>query len=339
MTPASVSREYMQAVLQHLGSFGITEQQLFDTPELRHLRGTADTEASGRMPLAEWRAMLGRAILLTNDEELPLRLASVLRPYQFGLLGFLVMTGNTLGDVARRLEQYEQLLDGLNEAHVVWHEHTVEIEWIPLIDDPQPMFPKMSMATWVVMARFLTNRPDLKATACFKFPEPTGTDIYQSIFGLPAIFNEPVTRLVFQADYMDLPVVQRNPRMHELLRDQADAQLEQLIPSASLLRSLEERILSAPADAKPDLHHLAEAVGLSPRALQYRLEDMGISYRVLLDDVRRRQAERLLRDPRHTLHDIALTLGFADQSAFQRAFKRWCGQSPGQFRRQLMGQG
>jgi AraC-like DNA-binding protein len=333
MRPATVSREYMQAVLLHLDSFGISRQQLLDAPELRHLAAQPDSAAGTRMPLHEWRALLGRAMALTGDAELPLRLASVLRPYHFGLLGYLIMTGDTLGDVARSLEQYEQLLDGLNEARLVLHGNTVDIEWIPLIENPEPMFSQMSMTTWAVVARFLTNRPDLQARAYFSFPAPANIDIYQSIFGLPAVFNQNVSRIEFAADYMTLPVVQRNPRMHELLRDQADAQLEQLIPNASLLRSLEERLLSAPADARPDLPQLAEAVGLSARSLQYRLEDMGLSYRALLDNVRRRQAERLLRDPRQTLHDIALSLGFADQSAFQRAFKRWCGQSPGEYRR------
>ena len=137
----------MQAVLLHLDSFGISRQQLLDTPELRHLLGQPDSDASTRMPLNEWRALLGRAMTLTGDAELPLRVASVLRPYHFGLLGYLIMTGDTLGDVARSLEQYEQLLDGLNEARLVWRENTVDIEWIPLIENPEPMFSQMSMTT------------------------------------------------------------------------------------------------------------------------------------------------------------------------------------------------
>ena len=72
---------------------------------------------------------------------------------------------------------------------------------------------------------------------------------------------------------------------------------------------------------------------MSPRVVQRRLQSEGTTFQALLDAVCREAAEAALRDPERSLCEIAQALGFAEQSAFQRAFRRWKGQTPKQFRR------
>lgn len=87
------------------------------------------------------------------------------------------------------------------------------------------------------------------------------------------------------------------------------------------------------AQAEPKLFAVADALCLSPRTLQLRLRQAGHSYQQLLDEVRRELAERHLRDQLHSIKDIAFLLGFAEPSVFVRSFRRWTGQTPGEFRR------
>jgi AraC-like DNA-binding protein len=82
------------------------------------------------------------------------------------------------------------------------------------------------------------------------------------------------------------------------------------------------------------LASLAAELNMSPRTLQNRLEASGMSFRSVVDRVRQSEAESYLRESRLPLIDIALALGFANQTSFQHAFKRWTGKSPGEFRRQ-----
>jgi AraC-like DNA-binding protein len=82
-----------------------------------------------------------------------------------------------------------------------------------------------------------------------------------------------------------------------------------------------------------DLAQLARRLGMSPRTLQRKLKEANLSYTRLLDSVRREMAERYMADERLDLNDLAFLLGFSEQSAFQRAFRRWMGQSPGAWRR------
>ena len=87
---------------------------------------------------------------------------------------------------------------------------------------------------------------------------------------------------------------------------------------------------------EPKRQAVASALRMSTRTLQRRLQDENTSFQQLLDETRRELAMQFLRQKRMTLLEIAYLLGFADPSNFFRAFKRWFGMPPGQFREQLM---
>jgi AraC-like DNA-binding protein len=94
-----------------------------------------------------------------------------------------------------------------------------------------------------------------------------------------------------------------------------------------------DEIVTRPATAPPDLEHArAGGVGLSPRALQWRLERSGTSFERLLNETRAHIAEHLLRDTDRSLTEIAFDLGFSDPSAFTRAARRWFNMPPRVYR-------
>lgn len=80
--------------------------------------------------------------------------------------------------------------------------------------------------------------------------------------------------------------------------------------------------------------HAARKLGMSVRSLRRRLEQEGASFRDLIDDARRHAACYMLRDPELTIQAASFELGFASPSVFHRAFKRWTGLTPAQFREQ-----
>ncbi len=79
---------------------------------------------------------------------------------------------------------------------------------------------------------------------------------------------------------------------------------------------------------------MAEQLHMSRRTLQRKLAEADLTYQKLVDDTRRDLAMRHLEDPRHTITDVTFLLGFSQQSAFTRAFKRWTGMSPSEYRAQ-----
>jgi AraC-like DNA-binding protein len=84
----------------------------------------------------------------------------------------------------------------------------------------------------------------------------------------------------------------------------------------------------------PTLTVVAGTMAIGPRTLQRRLRDQGADFKKLVDDTRRRFALRYLGDRKNTLTEVAYLLGYSEVSAFNRAFKRWTGSTPSDYRRQ-----
>jgi AraC-like DNA-binding protein len=120
--------------------------------------------------------------------------------------------------------------------------------------------------------------------------------------------------------------------MKEFLRSAPANFLVKYKNSTSLSAQIRRGLRKLPPAAWPDFATLAKQLHLSQATLRRRLEDEGESYRNILDDLRRDLAIGLLSDNSNSLAEIAHTLGFSETSAFHRAFKKWTGARPGEYR-------
>jgi AraC-like DNA-binding protein len=100
----------------------------------------------------------------------------------------------------------------------------------------------------------------------------------------------------------------------------------------ALDRQVREYVSKGLSAGAPALSEVARHLGMSGRTLQRRLAKQGRSYQMLVDESRRRLAQRLLRETDFSLAEVAFMTGYSEQSAFTRAFKRWAGQTPRSFR-------
>lgn len=139
-------------------------------------------------------------------------------------------------------------------------------------------------------------------------------------------------------ELMELPESElRNPDIrvpHALQNDLFDiaVSLMEEIPQVLEVKQFIARNLRG---APPGLAEAAAALAISTRTLQRRLESIGLNYRELTDMVRRELAESYLRDKSLSQIDVAFLLGYSEQSAFHRAFRRWFEITPGEFRARL----
>jgi AraC-like DNA-binding protein len=144
-------------------------------------------------------------------------------------------------------------------------------------------------------------------------------------------FGRETTGMAFSPTAIERPMRLADPRTVGAVVPLVDAAL----PAAGR-RSFAERVAGYIASSLPagaDASETARALHMSPRTLHRRLEQEGARFGELLDEVRLDLARKLLADPALTLGEIAMRLGFADLATFSRAFKRWTGQPPGQWRR------
>jgi AraC-like DNA-binding protein len=327
----AVALAYVRSLLDCLRARGVDPASLYAGRRIAEI-DSGDTRT--RMPLPEFVAMFERAVEVTGDDGLPLRVGAAIRPRHYGLLGFVAMHCATLGEAIEQLERYELLVGEISRSRLQRHGERAELLWRwPHRGAPPPVLAQSSLAGWIAYARWLTGRDDLRGEAYFQFPRPRDLSAYRELArGSPLHFGGDETKLVFSSTYLSLPIVQADPDMRGVVQAQAHALMRELAGEPEFVREVKTVLARGLPAGRGTLAATAGAMQLGERALQRRLEAQGVSFQQVLDAVRHNQAQTYLRDARVSLADVAFLLGYSEQSAFQRAFRRWSGMTPLQFR-------
>jgi AraC-like DNA-binding protein len=137
----------------------------------------------------------------------------------------------------------------------------------------------------------------------------------------------------FDAGLLKRPMVTADAMIETLMRHYGDLRLAALPEQRGEIEQLRREIARVLVKGESGIEHLANATGTSVRTLQRRLNDAGLNYNDLRNDVRKALALNLLENETLALGEIAFSLGYSEVSAFNHAFRRWVGQSPGNYRR------
>jgi AraC-like DNA-binding protein len=176
------------------------------------------------------------------------------------------------------------------------------------------------------LCRWITRRDVQPRAAEFIFPEPVDTGPYLRAFGCPVSFNQQATRLLLDNADLDMPLPSSDPMLFDMHQGVIEARLVRL-GHASTGHRVSEAIVRLLHLGEPRREAIASSLAMADRTLQRRLQEEGTSFQQLLDDARRDLAQKYLAEERYTLGQVADLLGFADQSNFFRAHKRWFGMS------------
>lgn len=185
------------------------------------------------------------------------------------------------------------------------------------------------VACWLVGRRIAID------CAHFGYPEPPHSAEYRLMYSANLRFDGEQTTVEFDARSLALPVVQDERSVEEFLRHAPENILLKYKNADSLGARIRRRLRqSLPADL-PEFDALASEMHMTPVTMRRRLHEEGATYQAIKDQLRRDLAIDYLSHSRRSVLDIALQLGFRERSAFHRAFRKWTGASPGEFRRNL----
>jgi AraC-like DNA-binding protein len=148
-------------------------------------------------------------------------------------------------------------------------------------------------------------------------------------------FRAPHTAIIFDAAHLDLPIVQNERTIKDFLRRAPENILLKYKNLSSLGARIRRRLRQSLPGDLPEFEALADEMNLTPATLRRRLHEEGTFYQSIKDQLRRDLAIGYLSHSKRSAMDIGLELGFSERSAFHRAFKKWTGASPGEFRRRL----
>ncbi len=287
-----------------------------------------------RVPIVKWRDMLDKAYAAYPRDSLPIEIGQRIKPANTGLLGYIALCCATLGEAFARLQQFEHLVYAVNRLTVTVDDRGVVLQWDHANGRPGPLVDSVAIASLVSFNRGLIGNHTHPLAVQFINPAPKDMTSYDAFFQCPVRFGQDTTQLIFPTEYLGLPLAQPDPMLRSILDAQAVRLLGQIEwahePVPGMYRLLQE-VISA---GQPTLAALAGRLHMSGRTLQRRLADHGTTFQQVLDETRFNMAKAQLLEPGLSLFEVAMMLAYADQSAFNHAFKRMAGVSPGEYRQQ-----
>lgn len=263
------------------------------------------------------------------------------RPLRVGSFNFLCRTGITQPTVREALIHTLNFL-GLMLSHFQGRLVTTHslAEVVLCEKDGQTQRPFAYFTFWMIvhgLMCWLAGRRIPLLAVELRCAEPNYIADYQVMFSENLRFDRPSTRIIFAAEALDLPV-RRNASDLQGFLDQAPANILVRYRDANSLGSQVKSFLrSLPPSEWPTSDQLAKTQCMSPSTLRRRLAAEGLQYQGIKDSLREEQATRWLADPGLSYAAIAEQLGFADVSAFYKAFRKWTGTNPGHYRQLILG--
>jgi len=282
---------------------------------------------------------LWRLVALTLDDEFFGQDSRRMKAGSFAMLVHAVIGCKNLAQALdRSLRFYGLILDdiagsmvrGSTEASVLLRLRSAELP--PRIFGQEVLLMLLhGVACWLVGRRI----PILRAQ--FNYPEPRHSAEYRLMYCTELAFRQPHTAIVFAAEYLDLPIVQNERSAKDFLRTAPESILVKYKNGSSLSARIRRRLRQLLPGEVPDFETLAGELNMTTATMRRRLHEEGASYQEIKDQLRRDLAIGYLSHSKRSVMDIALELGFSERSAFHRAFRKWTGASPGEFRRGLQG--
>ncbi|MCY1288905.1 putative HTH-type transcriptional regulator [compost metagenome] len=336
---SSVSVTYLQGLVEYLQRQGVEPAALLAEVQL----GPALlAQRDQRVAASAYLRLLGLGVELSGDPCLGLHLGEAVRPGYYGVLGYLLMSCATLADALHRQARYAALVGSLgvvgldDEPPRPGLEPQVAHSWRPLLALQQRQVSEETLAGWVSFGRWISGLDVAPTEVRFQHPAPADVGEHARIFRCPVLFDQADNALVFPKRLLATPLGQADAQVRGTLDAYAERLLAELRQGHHVLDRARLELAGQLGEQAPDLERLAERLQLSPRTLQRRLREAGLSFSQLLDETRQQLVLHYLRDSTLELADIALCVGFSEPGSLVRAFRRWTGQSPAEYRRRLL---
>ncbi len=270
---------------------------------------------------------------------LGIRLGLATQPGHFGVVGYMVSYCGTLGQALARYYRYQRLLQQSLVSRAELKDGVLHMRWNQAVAKT-PLATEFSLAAFINLCQALIGRAVTPVRAGLPFAQPDDASVYQALLGCPVDFDCAAIELAIPEHLLALPISSKDPYLLRLLEQQAQALLQQLPEgeenrAGSAFQRVQDQILESMKNGDVSAVAVASALGYSLRTFYRELRAAGYSYRGLLAHTRHTLARQYLADPALAQTDVALLLGYAEQSSFIRAFRSWTGMTPGEYRSHL----
>ncbi|MCL5042915.1 MAG: AraC family transcriptional regulator [Gammaproteobacteria bacterium] len=291
-------------------------------------------EPQARISIPRFMRLGNAAIRLTGNPALGLRMGQLSQPSHLGLAGMAAQCAPTLRQALETLTRFERLSSQNYRGHSTFAAPAHRFYSISPYNAFNFFVVDSALSSRAHLGWQLTSGQARLREVHVEFAPPPYADAYEALFGCPVHFEQAENQLLWDSVSLDLPLVQSAATTHAHLIQLCEQQLAEQMRHRRLRERVEELISARLHRTLPTLEQVAAQLGTAPWTLRRRLlQEDQIRFQDIIDQTRRDLAVSYIRDTELALGEIAFLLGFSSPAAFQRAFRRWTGQPPGQFRR------
>lgn len=292
-------------------------------------------DPDARLPVEQVEALWQKAYELSNDPNLALHAIEVLPFGAYRVIDFLASSAPTVGVAFAKVADYFSIINAVVRLPYVVGDREV-IFGIEAPSRPSTItrpYAEYTLAAVFLRVRTATNQRFPMIRVEFSHPRPADISEHERIFDCPVRFGADACRMVIARDVWDMKRTGDDPDLFSVLDRHAKMLLAQVPSEPSIVGRVREAIGAALRGGDPRLESIAQRLAMSPRTLERRLGEQGALFSELLDTMRFGTAKSYLAQGDVAGTEVAYLLGFAEQSSFNRAFKRWSGQTPTEYRR------
>ncbi|MDF2446875.1 MAG: araC family transcriptional regulator [Moraxellaceae bacterium] len=325
---------YLQLLCEVAEGFGVPPG---DLQQLIGLSREQLREPDRLVPITAARAATQYAFARAGDRGLGFAYARALSVTLHGPISLIALTSSNLFEVVQALERYFTLRAPAINFHseVEGDIVTLRVDYLRRDDPLRPFLMELVLTGLVVMTGQILDRPQTGAEVLMEGPEPAYFASIAAELPAPVRYGAAEYAIRIPRELLEAPLRLANPSAAALAREACERELQARRNDRQEALTARVRSLLVQSDDRlPTLEEVADTLHVSTRTLKRRLQEEGRNFRALVDHVLRERATQMLQEEGLSVSEVAFRLGYNDVSNFSRAFRRWTGQSPSDFRRE-----
>ena len=329
-TEHSMLATFILPIAQALRSQGVDAMALVEEVGIDP---SAVINADRRVASDAVHQLLSRSVELSSDEAFGIIAAEHLQPQVLNGLGLAWLASDTVYDGLKRTVRFSSVLSTGTEMQLSEDGEFVHllIRRSGKVATFEPAAADFGVGIIMRMCRLTMGEFIAPVKVKMQRPKPADPARFESMLSSTIEFDCEETSLTFYLNDILVPLVTGDPALARVNDAQTQGYLDR-ITASSTSKGVIEKIVEKLPDGPPTQQQVADSLHLSNRTLQRRLKDEGTSFMDLLQDTRMDLARNYLLQPSRSIVETSYLLGFSEPSTFSRAFKRWTGQAPTEFR-------
>ncbi len=333
MREETVSSGFVLGLLSYATSRGADRDALLSAAQIDP---TLLNDRDARLPYARYVALMHAAKAETNDPALALNFGQAVDVSDISIVGLIGQASDTMLEAFEQLNRYVRLIvdvELLGEDRFALRRDPRGL-WLTDLRANPNAFPELTESAFshIIAGPRRLGMPNWLKEVRITHPKPAHAADYERIFGVPMLFSSDRNAIRLEESIVGYPVGKLPRYAFGVLIEHADAMINALDASSTTRGRVESLLMPILHKGEANMDAIAEKLSLGRQTLYRALKTEGVTFEQVLDELRHKLALEYLHGQKTTVNETAYLVGFSDPASFSRAFKRWTGKSPREYR-------